>query len=474
MLLPLLMSLSFELPRCAPATAQPADVLRRAAEAVRLHGDGVLRVRAWRSQTNDFQSDRTYQPFFSSFQSLETFFDPRAAALATRSRASAFPRFEAAASPALMLSGPWAAWGIRDTLRAPAGVQAETRSLDPHAVLADFLADDGVRLRGACRFRDYPRLGLVRRGVYGDELLLIDPKTHVPVGLMREEPHFLFGQVQVEYVWSNWDLVTGGGLYPLTAFRLVDSVIIVSQTATSLERVPADSAPGMTLPDAAFRAPLRDVFNTPRQPDTVRVSDSTWLLVNPQYTVTVALRRDTVYVLDATLSEARARMDADWIARLFPGRHPVVLVVTDLAFPHIGGVRYWVASGATVVSHRASRAFLERVVNRRWTREPDLLEQRRGRVRFTFRPVNDSLRLAGGDIVLHAIDGISSEAALMAWLPADHYLWPGDYIQNTRQASGYAAEVLAAVRRTGLAPRRFAAQHVRLTAWSTIEALFVH
>ena len=122
------------------------------------------------------------------------------------------------------------------------------------------------------------------------------------------------------------------------------------------------------------------------------------MLRNPGYQETLTLARDTVFVFDATQGEARARQDSAWIGKLFPGKHPIVVVVTDLAWPHVAGVRYWVAQGATIVSHRASRPFLERVVDRRWTDQPDLLERVRARgVRLKFRAVDDSLRLAGGD-----------------------------------------------------------------------------
>ena len=50
-----------------------------------------------------------------------------------------------------------------------------------------------------------------------------------------------------------------------------------------------------------------------------------------------------------------------WVGRLFPGHHPIVVVVTDLAWPHVAGVRYWVAMGATIVSHAGSKEFLSQV-----------------------------------------------------------------------------------------------------------------
>ena len=73
--------------------------------------------------------------------------------------------------------------------------------------------------------------------------------------------------------------------------------------------------------------------------------------------------------------------------------------------------------------------------------------------------------------MLHAIDGISTEGALMAFMGESRFLWASDYIQNTRQATGYAREVFRATRRTGVQPVNFAAEHVPLTPWSTVETL---
>jgi flavorubredoxin len=187
----------------------------------------------------------------------------------------------------------------------------------------------------------------------------------------------------------------------------------------------------------------------------------------------VPLVGDEVILFDATQGEERARKDAEAIARLFPGTHKMTLVVTDLAWPHIAGVRYWVASGATIVAHKAAREFLQRVIDRRWTVSPDLLERRRKAARLKLVGVDGTYRLAGGTITLHPIDGIGSEGALMAYVAADRFLWASDYIQTVAEPTAYAAEVLAAVRRDGLTPERTAAQHLPLTPWTQIEELLL-
>lgn len=462
---------------CAPtAEGRPASLLDRVSHAIGVPSNGdLLRVRAHESLLQQIQSDRTYEPFFDLFRAQETWLDPATGAELARGVGGAYPGMALPPSPFPTLTSATAQWVLRDSTAVPSpdySQAATTRPLDPWSVVADFARSLDVRAAGRCVFRDYPRVALERTGPLGTETLLVDPKTWVPVGLVREEPHFLWGQVHAEFVWSNWSGVEGGGLFPFTAFRTVDGEVEISRTVTSATLLPQDSAPRLVVPDTALILPVTPgAFARPERPDTTRVAPDTWLLTNRWYTTAVTLQRDTVFVLDATLGEPRARQDAEWIARLFPGSHPVVLIVTDLAWPHIAGVRYWVANGATIVAHGAARNFLTRVVERRWTREPDLLERRRDRTAFRFVGVDASLPLAGGAIVLHAIDGVSSEVALMAWLPGERFLWPGDFIQDVRSPSEYAREVLRATRRLGIRPERFAAEHVPLTPWSTIESL---
>ena len=154
-------------------------------------------------------------------------------------------------------------------------------------------------------------------------------------------------------------------------------------------------------------------------------------------------------------------------------REHTVLVVTDLAWPHVAGVRFWAARGATIVSHATSRPFLQQLLDRKWALAPDVLEKARASNRRTptYHLVThaDGFALAGGKIRVKGIDGIGSEGALYAWLPAQRFLWASDYLQSATRPSQYAIEVRAAMRRDGIAPERVAAQHLPLTPWTTVE-----
>jgi hypothetical protein len=403
----------------------------------------VLHVRAADATVEDYQSERTYPPFFLAFTSRESWYQPATGVLRVRGRIT-FPNGEF--DPGETLSGPTATFSAGDSVRPAPAVHAD-------------------------RVRDYPRIVLQRTGPYGRERLALDPRTHLPVSLDREEPHYLWGQVSASYVYSNWDRSAGVAL-ATSSFRVVDGAAEVSRTVASVNAMPADSAPNLAVPaPQPVMPPGLPAFLRPTPPDSVRVGAATRLLVNPGYREGVVLLGDTLYLLDATQGEERARADSAMIARLFPGHHPIVLVVTDVAWPHVAGMRYWVARGATVVSHWVSRPFLERVLARRWTRTPDLYERRRGNARFTFIPVDDSLSLAGGGLRIHAIDGLGGEGAVIVYVEGDRFLWASDYVQTVRQPSTYATDVWRAVQRAGFHPSRVAAEHLPVTDWSTVDSL---
>jgi hypothetical protein len=430
----------------------------------------VLHQRVTDATVENYQSDRSYPPFFLSFASRETWYQPGTGVLRAHGTVS-YPNGEFPLDTTL--DAAEATFLVGDSVEpAPDrhGTALALRDLDPWQVLSDWSRSGDVSVVGSCPIRDYFRVVLRRTGPYGPERLALDPASRLPISLEREEPHYLWGQVAVAYVWSNWEQSQGIAV-PLSSFRLIDGTAEVSRTVVALGTVPADSAPALVVPATAAMAPLPPLFLRPTPPESVRIGHATALLANRGYREGVVLLGDTLYLLDATQGEERARADSAAIARIFPGPHPIVLVVTDLAWPHIAGVRYWVARGATVVSHRASRAFLERVLARRWTRAPDLYERHRAEVRFRYRPVTDSLMLAGGRLRVYAIDGLGGEGAVAAYVPADSFLWAGDYIQTVRQPSTYATDVWRAVERAGLHPSRVAAQHLPPTPWATIDSL---
>jgi glyoxylase-like metal-dependent hydrolase (beta-lactamase superfamily II) len=455
--------------RCRPAAIHNADSLLRASISAVGLGRVAGRVRV--STATDvvsmkFQSDRMYPPY------LRRTANPTI----TADWEGATQRTEQTAGPTTIA---YVTDSSRRILYSPRGAQlmptrqansADERALDPWMVLADWRSARDVRVVGECFYRDYWRTVIARRSETGEERLYVDAKTAFPIKLDRRDRDLLWGDVHAEYLWSIW-APAGDAVAPQFTFRIVDGEVDHERIVQGFTMQPRDSAARLEI--AADARPLPPQTSPP-PPDTVRVSANTYALVTPSYTNVVTLQRDTVFVLDAQTSAVRAQQDSVWIGKVFPGKHPVVLVVTDLAWPHISGVRYWVALGTPVVSHRASRDFLTQVIDHRWTVEPDLLEKRRTTAKLRFHAVEDRLDLGGGAVRLHPIDGVGSEGAIMAYIPSDRFLYAGDYIQPGGPGSFsavYAREVRAAVERAGFTPERFIAMHMKLGQWTDVERI---
>ncbi|MGE0554260.1 MAG: hypothetical protein AB7R55_12600 [Gemmatimonadales bacterium] len=455
----------FEPEACSAAEPSPSarEWLERARRATGLGtADGVLHWRSTEVDVQFFQSDRPAPPYIESSAAREWWFDPATGVERWQSIPAGGPVF---------LRSDRASFVARDTALTPSPplhrFLAASRALNPLAVLFDW-TDGDARVAERCELRGYPRVVLER----GGERLYLDPKSGIPVKLERIEPHPTWGQVRAEYLYGTW-WRSGAVILPVVSVRYVDGVehlrrnVSLPQRAADqlVETLARADAPPLAVPDADHRdAP--DFQRQPTPVDTIRVDANTVLLSTRLYTHAVTLQRDTVFLFDATTGEWRSRADSALIATLFPGARAMVLVVTDLAWPHIDGVRFWVARGATIVAHELAKPFLTQLVERRWTLAPDLLARQPRPLRV--RTTRSGLDLAGGAVRVRPIDGTASEGALMVAVPSASFLWAGDYIQTVDTPSQYAIEVVRAVEREGLAPTRTAAQHLPLTPWPAV------
>ncbi len=454
--------------RCGPVAGDrsAADWLDLAAAVTGMAANGTRRL-TWRGSETEFQayqSDRPYPPYLASARQRVWQFDPGAG----------IERWQAPAGGPVFLLSDRALYMMRDSLVVPVPQAWQysqvSRGLDPLAVLFDFRHAEST-VREECTFRGFPRMVLEHDG----DRLYLDAKSGLPVKYERVEPNSTWGQVLAEYVYTTWWEGDGVAL-PITAVRHIDGVpqlrrdLALPQSAGDRVVGPIQDPPPptMTVPPADHRQQT-DVFRTPNPVDTARIGANTWLLTSRYYTHAVTLQRDTVFLFDATMADWRSRADSAWIATLFPGTHPVTLVVTDLAWPHVGGVRFWAARGARIVTHRISVPFITQLLERRWTLQPDTYEAARARVTPRVVGIDESMSLAGGAIRLAPIDGGATEGALLGWIAPTRFLWAGDYIQQVDAASLYARDVLAAARREGLVPERVAAQHLPVTPWTAVE-----
>ncbi len=150
-------------------------------------------------------------------------------------------------------------------------------------------------------------------------------------------------------------------------------------------------------------------------------------LITGGYAAVAVEFKDHITVIEAGQNDERSNAVISEVKRLLPGKPIGELVNTHAHFDHAGGVRAYVAEGATIVTHRNNPQYYEKLWANSYTLSPDRLAQQPKPPRF--QPVDDKLVLTDGKqtIELYRLRNFAHhDGNLVAWLPREKILVEAD------------------------------------------------
>jgi len=205
------------------------------------------------------------------------------------------------------------------------------------------------------------------------------------------------------------------------------------------------SVPAITVPDNVRQAPAPAGTKAESQ----KLADGVWYVGGAGANSVAVDFRDFAVVIEAPTNEARSIAVINEVHRLIPNKPIRYLVNTHHHFDHSGGIRTYVAEGATIVTHQRNRDFFERVVFSPAPRtlQPDRLSlYPRAPV---FETLNDRYALSDGKRVLeiYAVPGLAhNQNMLIVYLPKEKIVVEGDLY--TPPAGGAPPPTASASNRT--------------------------
>ena len=196
------------------------------------------------------------------------------------------------------------------------------------------------------------------------------------------------------------------------------------------------AVPAVAVPDAV-RAPA-----PPVRVASQKLAEGVWFLGGGSHNSMAVEFRDFVAVVEAPLNEERSLAVMAEVYRLIPGKPIRYLVNTHHHFDHSGGLRTYVAEGATIVTHQANREFYEKVVfsgsprtlqpDRLFALNPDVVRD------AVLEPVNQKYVLSDGTrmLDLYPVQGLGHAATmLVAYLPKEKILVNADLYSPPAQGA---------------------------------------
>jgi glyoxylase-like metal-dependent hydrolase (beta-lactamase superfamily II) len=179
--------------------------------------------------------------------------------------------------------------------------------------------------------------------------------------------------------------------------------------------IPAD----IKAPDSVTQAAVRV------QAD--KIADGVWYLTGGTHHSVLVEMSDHLIVIEGPQNDARAIAVIEEAKKLVPNKPIKYVVNTHKHFDHAGGLAAFAADGAIVVTHDASKAFLEKSLSAPRTVQPDKL------AKSGKKPVIEGMQekrvLSDGTrtVELHLIQGTThDDGIIMAYLPKEKLLVEAD------------------------------------------------
>jgi glyoxylase-like metal-dependent hydrolase (beta-lactamase superfamily II) len=319
--------------------------------------------------------------------------------------------------------------------------------ISPHGFIKAALAAKDATLTG----RYYGRLEKTAKvvgftdgkyrvtGEIGDDNLLSRVVTWVP------DP--VLGDKLVEVRYTDWRDVGDGVKFPFHIHAHIgDHPLIPSghnwiDVRVSDAKVNAEVA--VSVPDNVRNAPPSQVRVV-----ATKLADGVWLMGGGSHNSVAVEFKDFITVIEGPLDEARSNAVISEVRKTIPNKPIRYLVNTHNHFDHLGGIRTYVAEGATVITDDKNRDFYQQVVlaPQPRTLSPDKLSQ------FPFAPTgpgtlalqtfSDRYTISDGQktIELLHVEGLNhSDNMLVAYLPQEKILVNADLYSPPPEGGNLAA-----------------------------------
>ena len=165
----------------------------------------------------------------------------------------------------------------------------------------------------------------------------------------------------------------------------------------------------------------------PARVDSAKVADGVWYLTGGTHHSVAVEFKDYVAVVEGPLNDERAVAVIAAVKKLVPNKPIRYVVNTHHHFDHSGGLRAFVAEGATVLTQALNKPYYEKVWTSSHTSSPDRLAKAPRRP--VVEAVTDKRVLSDGtrSLELYRLQGSNhADTMLLAYLPKERVLIEAD------------------------------------------------
>ena len=232
------------------------------------------------------------------------------------------------------------------------------------------------------------------------------------------EDNPVLGDMPVETTYTGYKDFSGVK-FPTRIVQKQGGYMVLDLTVTDVHaNVPLD----LPVPDAVRSAKLPPVVVKSQ-----KLADGVWFMGGGTHNSVLVEYPTYLVIIDGPNGDARSLAVMDEAKKLVPGKPIKYLVNSHNHFDHAGGVRTYVAEGATIITADINKPFYEKVWQAPHTLVPDELSKNPKKATFITVKSKYVLSDGGRSIEVYRIPGENHNAGMMfAYLPKEKILVEAD------------------------------------------------
>ncbi|NNC04644.1 hypothetical protein HJC10_17545 [Corallococcus exiguus] len=463
----------------AAAEAMGGEARLRALKGLRLRGVGHWNLLE--------QSERPTPPFLVMYEQFEEVRDLRRGRLSQKSESRGMVMDEWKGVTMLLADGVAAAdfqgkW--RPLGAAQLQDMQERLAFAPEHVLLAALDAKDLRAQADTVLQEVPHHVVAFHQDRASVRLFLNARTGLPTAVETVDAHpedpfwSVWGDVRTVLSFQAWTLEPGGLRYPRhwEWARNGQPHHSVTVTAVTVDPPLADA-------DFAVADDVKQGFEARRarkldeapvvRPEAPPVEVAPGVVQLPgAWNVALVAQDDGVVVVEGPLASGYSVRVMDEAAKRFPGLKVKAVVSTSDAWPHIGGLREYVARGIPVYVLDLNRTLVERLVAAPRTLVPDALARKPRAAKL--QVVNGQRVLGTGKnrLELVPVRTETGERMLFAWLPEHRLLYTSDLVQPQPDGTFFNVqqvdETVEVAAREKLPVSQVFGMHLKPTDWSAL------
>jgi len=358
---------------------------------------------------------------------------------------------------------------------------AEALALSPERVLFTALASRDLRRLPDLTLQAVPHHAVEFSWQGTPVRVFLNSDTHLPTAVewVTAYPYQMFwslwGDVTTRAYYSLWWLQDGVH-YPLQEDVFRNGLPDFTKTITKLDFNPAFASDEFAISAdnrSAFAARATKTIDE-RAPNFIGAAELVpgVLFIRGSWNTTLVKQDDGIVVLEAPISSGYSAKVIDYIHSKFPGAPIKAVITTSDAWPHIAGLREYVAAKIPIYILDRNVPLIQRVLQAPRTKYPDALA--RSNTQPQFRPITAKTTIGTGAnrMELYPLHGETTERQIMVYFPEQKLLYGSDSFQKMQDGKFFYPQTMYelknAVEREHLTVDRYFMMHIPPSPWSEV------